>query len=142
MSSDSNDLTAVVPRRPRKRDEAVRRRVRALRAQNPHLCDPAVGPALRRLAELSWLSERLFSRAREADSCDDGAAFVALCEGYRRASDSMTRLESRLGIGPRALRPPDLALVLAAAVRERRQPQIDFAGPNGADKPASDGDPQ
>ena len=134
MASDSNsDTTAVVPRRPRKRDEQLRRRVRQLARAHPELDVASCGPTLVRLARLSLISERLYERCREADRSGDVAACAGLAEGFRRTCDSLNRLEIRLGIGPRTLRPPDLALVLADAVRSRRQPRIDFDG--RSDKP-------
>jgi hypothetical protein len=142
MSSDSSDLTAVVPRHPRKRrDERLRRLARAIRHNNPHLAgEPGNGPLVGRLSRLYLLGEIAFERARAAAAGDDVATFLAATESYRRLSDSSNRLEQRLGIGSRTSQPIDLAAELARAISGRRRAEIAFAPAASADNPDKPGD--
>src|SRR5579875_3144925 len=103
--ADSELTPAVRPSRcARKRDEAVRR----IRLCNPALDSPAASLAVRRLARLTLLSEKLYARCQAAES-------------LRRCAQTASLLEKNLRLAVSVVDPPsNLAVELARRIRDQR----------------------
>src|SRR5579884_3978774 len=99
--AESTQLTPMPrpSRRVRKRDERVRR-----------------------LAQLSLLSERLYERAKRAETVDDPQAFILAVESFRRCAQTCSLLEKNLRCAVSVVEPPsNLVLTMARTIRERRE---------------------
>jgi hypothetical protein len=106
----------------RKRDEATRRMVRRITRANPGLGDPAAALGLRRLAQLSLLTEKLYERCKSAETDGtDPQQFILAAESFRRACQTASLLERNLRIATAVIEPPpDTVITLARTIRERR----------------------
>ncbi|GEM_PF-1751362 len=116
--ADSELTPAVRPSRcARKRDEAVRR----IRLCNPALDSPAASLAVRRLAQLTLLSEKLYARCKAAETDDDPQAFILAVESLRRCAQTASLLEKNLRLAVSVVDPPsNLAVELARRIRDQR----------------------
>ena len=137
------ELTPVPHRRvvTRKRDEQVRRLTRRIIRDSHGFSDPAAALSVRRLAQLSLLAEKLYERAKSAETDgDDPQAFILATESFRRCAQTASLLERNLRLAVNVVDPPrDVTVELAQRIRERRTAagtEIMFnprASPNGRD---------
>ena len=118
------ELTRAPSRRTRKRDEQVRRRVRALRAEAHWLDSPAYLPALRRYASLQLLFDSLLADCRERGLFNENGEPRAAIETIRRLSDSLSRIERGLALTPGSgfarRNESDIVVELARRIRDQR----------------------
>ncbi len=122
--AESTQLTPMPrpSRRVRKRDEQVRRLARRIRRADPALDVPSATLGVRRLAQLSLLSERLYERAKRAETGDDPQAFILAVESFRRCAQTCSLLEKNLRCAVSVVEPPsNLVLTMARTIRERRE---------------------
>ena len=104
----------------RTRDQQIRRLVRRLQVEVPHLDDWRFLPLLRSYARLSLLLERSYQVIRDSETLlgEDGEIRSSI-DVIRRMSETQSRLAEKLGLTPATLRSfskekvADLAAVMA-----------------------------
>jgi hypothetical protein len=123
------------PRVPtRKRDEQVRRKVRALTALGPGLADVRYRPALHSLARLTLLVDRAYLtlKARTSLVNDDDGELCSSIDSFRRLVDGQASLLKSLGLMPTSVVPDARSGSLDAVyqrIEKIRKVKDDGAGP-------------
>jgi hypothetical protein len=94
-------MNTLPSRRVQKRDQRVRRILRAARVVMPWLSDVDV-PALRAWAELEVLSRQAYDKIRERGIVADDGTPYALVETYQRLRKTQLSFETQLAMTPKS----------------------------------------